>query len=176
MCLVPLWALYSGVTRRMGRALLSSKVLPRACPRRCCLGRAPFGGARSPGFAPHRLGPGPGGSTGLCPHNRSSRPCGRCGKAFGLSRYFGTVGTFLAGALPVAGGRMMRMLGPGGGGRAGRTPGWSGGLGGRALGGCCPAFFSGFLGVWVRLSSSALALVGPEVVGPGGRGVGRRGV
>ena len=67
---------------------------------------------------------------------------------------------------------MIRMLGPGGGGGpVGRTPGWSGGLGGvrvirRFL--PCRLFWSvGGLGR-VRLFFSALALAGLEVVGLGG--------
>ena len=70
------------------------------------------------------------------------------------------------GGVVVVGEKMMRMLGPG-------LPGGSGGMRGvgRLLP-CCP-FWLG----WgrARLFSVSLAWVGSEVVGLGGRGVGRRG-
>ena len=72
------------------------------------------------------------------------------------------------GAVVVVGGRMMRMLGPG-------LPGGSGGL--RGIGRLLPCRLFWLAGGWgrVRLFFASLALVGLEVVGLGGRGVGRRG-
>ena len=72
------------------------------------------------------------------------------------------------GAVVVAGGRMMRMLGAG-------LSGGSGGMQGvgRLLC-CCPFRLAGGCGR-VRLISASLAFVGLEVVGLWGRGVGRRG-
>ena len=67
------------------------------------------------------------------------------------------------GVVVMMGGRMTRMLGPG-------LPGGSGGV--RGVG----RLLLSWLG-WgrVRPSSVSLAWVGPEVVGLGGRGVGRKG-
>ena len=69
---------------------------------------------------------------------------------------------------------MVRMLGPG----RGRTPSWLAGSGGvRGDGRLLPYLLYWLVGGWgrVRLFSTALALEGLEVVGLGGRGVGRRG-
>ena len=70
------------------------------------------------------------------------------------------------GVLVVVGGRMMRMLGPG-------LPGGSGGV--RGVWGLLPCLLF-WLG-WgrLRLFSVSLAWMGLELVGLGGRGVGRRG-
>ena len=69
---------------------------------------------------------------------------------------------------------MTTMLGPGGG----RAPSWSGGSGGvRWVRRFLPCFFFWLVGGWgrVRLFSAALALARLEVVGLGGRVVGKRG-
>ena len=73
------------------------------------------------------------------------------------------------GAVVMVGGRMMRTLGP-------SLPGGSGGV--RGVGGLLPCHLFWLAGGWgrVRLFSASLALLGLEVVGLGGRGVGRRGV
>ena len=143
-----------------------------ACPGRCCLGLAPFGGARPPRSVAPRCPPGRGGGTGLCPHTRSSRSCGRCRRAAGPSRPFRILGTPRAGAVLVAGGRMMRMPAPGwGGGNDGREDdkdAWSG-FAGRvrgAAGGREVAAFPAWLGAGAPLFR--LARLG----GTGGSGAG----
>ena len=140
MYLVPLWAFFWGVRRRMGWALLSSRLSPSGLSGallpwsgsfwRCQVTQicTPVGAQFLKAVLDH--------------------PCGRCGKAVGLLGLFGTLGTFRAGLVLAVGERMMRMLGPGGaGGPAGRTRGWSGGAGGGA-GGWEVVVLPSFLACW----------------------------
>ena len=148
MYLVPLWALLSGVTRWMGRALIELQGLALWLVRSAsALVKFPLAVPLHPDLQPtvwaRALE-----ATGSCPHTRSSRPCGRCGKVDRLSCLFETVGTFRAGAVPVAGGRMMKTLGQAGGGVqwGGRRVGPEGRGGCGRVEGCCAAVSSGLLG------------------------------
>ena len=78
--LASLWVLFLEVRSWLGWALLSSKVWPSGLSGALLLW--------SLGFAPNCWGPVSRGGTGSCPYTRSSRLCGRCGKAVGRSRLF----------------------------------------------------------------------------------------
>ena len=126
--LVPLWALFSPVRSQIGWALLSSRVWPSGLSGALLPWSSSFWRCQITRICGPRCPQARGGGTGLYPQTRSSRPCGRCGRAAGPSHLFRILGTPRVGAVLVAGGRMMRMPGPGGvvvmiGGRMTRMPG-----------------------------------------------------
>ena len=140
--LVPLWAVFPRVTRQMAWALFSAKVspsglsgaLPWSSSRWRCqvtlICTRPFGRVALEAVLDRVLAP------------------DRVGRVVGLSCSFGIVEILRAGAVPLAGGGMTRMPGPGGreapaGGRRVQGRG-QGGCGG--VKGCCRAVHSGLLG------------------------------
>ena len=99
--LVPLWALFSPVRSRMGWALVSSRVWPSGLSGALLPWSSSFLAVPDhPDLWPPCDPPRHGGGTGLCPHTRSSRPCGCCRRAAEPSRPFLILGTPRAGAGP----------------------------------------------------------------------------
>ena len=148
MYLVPLWALFSWVRRRMEWAPLSSKVSPSGLFRALLSWSGSFWRCQVTRICTPPFGPRSWRRYWIVPSHQMQSPVWALWKGCWTSCLFGTLGTLRAGAVLVAGGSTMTMPGPGGEGRpVGRTPGWSGGLGGcGGFGGCCLAVFSGLLG------------------------------
>ena len=175
----PLWALFSSVRSQMGWALVSSRVWPSGLSGALLPWSSSFWRCQTTRICGPPLSPRVAEAVLDCAHTRdpvARVACSRCGRAAGLSRPFQILGTPRAGAVLVAGGRMMRMPGPGGavvmmGGRMTRMlgPGLPGGSGGVWGVGWSLLFRLG----WGRVCPSfvSLAWVGLEIAGLGGRGV-----
>ena len=179
--LVPLWALFSSVRSLMGWALLSSKVWPSGLSGALLPWSGSFWRCKITLICTPLFGPRSRRRYWIVPSHQIQSPVWSSRK--GCWTFAPFLNSGYAVLVLLAGGWMMRMLGPGGvvvmvGGRMTRMrgPGWGGGsVGVRGVGRLLPCRL-----IWpgwdrVRPFSVSLAWVGLEVVELGGRGVGRRG-